>query len=227
MAGSAGIDAGRAALRGRRERTARFPDDADCTLLTGIPRANHPHHRRAARCSPARRKPRLVPTMGNLHEGHLSLVRVARAHGDVVVASIFVNRLQFAAARGFRPPIRAPASATASCWRAAGCDIVFAPTDRELYPEPQTLHGASAAGARRYSRRRVPRPDFFTGVCTVVMKLFNMRAARRGGVRQEGLPAAHGGPRHGAAIRAAHRDHRPRKPCATPTAWRCRRATAT
>src|SRR4029453_6451212 len=79
-----------------------------------------------------------VPTMGNLHEGHLSLVRQARRHELPVVASIFVNRLQFAPHEDFD---RYPRTLVrdGELLRAAGCDIVFAPDESELYPVPQTF----------------------------------------------------------------------------------------
>ena len=83
-----------------------------------------------------------VPTMGNLHEGHLSLVRLAKAHGGPVVASIFVNRLQ------------------------------FAPNEAELYPQPQTCKVQPPSELADTLEGHF-RPGFFTGVCTVVLKLFN------------------------------------------------------
>src|SRR6185295_9472196 len=91
------------------------------------------------RLGPERRAGRsvaLVPTMGNLHEGHMALARQARASGDVAVASIFVNRLQFAPSEDFD---RYPRTFEADCdkLRECGIDFVFAPTETELYPEPQ------------------------------------------------------------------------------------------
>jgi pantoate--beta-alanine ligase len=85
-----------------------------------------------------RGRPAFVPTMGNLHEGHLSLVRQARQHGDVTVASIFVNRLQFLPHEDFDSY---PRTFDADCAKlqAEGCDIVFAPREKDLYPEPQTF----------------------------------------------------------------------------------------
>ena len=114
----------------------------------------------------------LVPTMGNLHAGHLSLVRMAREHGELVVTSIFVNRLQFAPHEDFA---RYPRTFGRDCELLAGsgCDIVFAPSDADVYPEPQayTVHPpAELAGILEGAVR----PAFFTGVCTVVLKLFNM-----------------------------------------------------
>ena len=80
----------------------------------------------------------LVPTMGNLHAGHLALVEEARRHGACIVASIFVNRLQFEPGGDFD---RYPRTLAADCERlaAAGCHVAFAPDERELYPEPQEI----------------------------------------------------------------------------------------
>ncbi len=115
-------------------------------------------------------RPAFVPTMGNLHEGHLALVARARALGGPVVASIFVNRLQFLPHEDFD---RYPRTLEADCaqLRAAGCDIVFAPDERELYPEPQTFRVQPAPALADILEGQF-RPGFFTGVSTVVMKLF-------------------------------------------------------
>ena len=116
------------------------------------------------------RQTAFVPTMGNLHEGHLSLVRAACAHGGPVVASIFVNRLQFAPHEDFD---RYPRTLARDCelLLAAGCDLVFAPEERELYPEPQTFRVVPDPVLADMLEGEF-RPGFFTGVCTVVMKLF-------------------------------------------------------
>jgi pantoate--beta-alanine ligase len=118
------------------------------------------------------RKIALVPTMGNLHAGHLSLVRIARERGDVVVTSIFVNRLQFAPHEDFATY---PRTLQRDCelLSGAGCDIVFAPDDSEMYPQAQgyTVHPPQALTDILEGEVR---PGFFTGVCTVVLKLFNM-----------------------------------------------------
>jgi pantoate--beta-alanine ligase len=114
----------------------------------------------------------LVPTMGNLHAGHLSLVRIARQRGDLVVTSIFVNQLQFAPNEDFATY---PRTFERDCELLAGsgCDLVFAPTDAEIYPEPQgyTVHPPPALADILEGKVR---PGFFKGVCTVVLKLFNM-----------------------------------------------------
>lgn len=118
----------------------------------------------------ANRKPAFVPTMGNLHEGHLALVRKAKPLGDVTVASIFVNRLQFLPHEDFDSY---PRTFQADCekLRLAGCDVVFAPDERELYPEPQVYKVQPPAALADILEGEF-RPGFFTGVCTVVMKLF-------------------------------------------------------
>jgi pantoate--beta-alanine ligase len=110
-----------------------------------------------------------VPTMGNLHEGHIALVRQARAHGLPVVASIFVNRLQFAPNEDFD---RYPRTLARDCEQleAAGCDLVFAPDETELYPTPQTFKVQPDPALADILEGEF-RPGFFTGVCTVVMKL--------------------------------------------------------
>ena len=114
--------------------------------------------------------PAFVPTMGNLHEGHLSLVRTGRTLGDVTVSSIFVNRLQFAPHEDFDTY---PRTLQADCAQleAAGCDIVFAPSESELYPQQQSFKVLPPAELTDILEGHF-RPGFFTGVCTVVMKLF-------------------------------------------------------
>ena len=117
-------------------------------------------------------RPVLVPTMGNLHAGHLSLVRIARERGGPVVTSIFVNRLQFAPHEDFATY---PRTFERDCELLAdsGCDIVFAPADHEVYPEAQGYMVHPPHGLADILEGQV-RPGFFTGVCTVVLKLFNM-----------------------------------------------------
>jgi pantoate--beta-alanine ligase len=108
--------------------------------------------------------------MGNLHAGHLALVEQAGRHGLPVVASVFVNRLQFAPHEDFDRYPRTLAR-DGELLASVGCAVLFAPDEAELYPTPQ-----------RYTVQPDPalanvleghfRPGFFTGVCTVVMKLF-------------------------------------------------------
>ncbi|MEK8052964.1 pantoate--beta-alanine ligase [Ideonella sp. DXS22W] len=113
-----------------------------------------------------------VPTMGNLHEGHLALVRQAAALGGPVVATIFVNRLQFLPHEDFDRYPRT-LQRDAELLRGAGCDIVFAPDERELYPEPQVYKVAPPAALADILEGEF-RPGFFTGVCTVVLKLLQI-----------------------------------------------------
>lgn len=114
----------------------------------------------------------LVPTMGNLHEGHLDLVRVARARGGPVAVSIFVNPLQFAPSEDFD---RYPRTFEADLAKLAplGVDVVYAPTVQEMYPEPQTVRVVPPPALTDILEGAV-RPGFFTGVATVVAKLFLM-----------------------------------------------------
>lgn len=114
----------------------------------------------------------LVPTMGNLHEGHLALVRQARSHGLPVVASVFVNRLQFAPHEDFDRYPRTLAR-DSELLAEAGCSIVFAPDEAELYPAPQTFKVTPDPALADILEGHF-RPGFFTGVCTVVMKLFSV-----------------------------------------------------
>lgn len=118
----------------------------------------------------------LVPTMGNLHEGHLSLVRQAAETGRPVVASVFVNRLQFAPHEDFDTY---PRTFEEDCEKLAkaGCDVVFAPPDHEVYPEPQGFQVRTPQGLGDILEGEF-RPGFFEGVCTVVLKLFNCVAPR-------------------------------------------------
>jgi pantoate--beta-alanine ligase len=113
----------------------------------------------------------LVPTMGNLHDGHLKLVERARTLGGPVVVSIFVNRMQFGPNEDFD---RYPRTLQRDCelLEQAGCDVVFAPDERELYPQPQqykVLPPPVLADVLEGEFRR----GFFIGVCTVVLKLFS------------------------------------------------------
>ena len=116
-------------------------------------------------------RPAFVPTMGNLHEGHLALVAQARPLGDATVASIFVNRLQFLPHEDFDSY---PRTFEADCAKleAAGCDVLFAPRETDLYPQPQTVKVQPDPQLADILEGQF-RPGFFTGVCTVVMKLFS------------------------------------------------------
>lgn len=118
------------------------------------------------------RRVAFAPTMGNLHEGHLSLMRSARDHGDVVVSSIFVNRLQFGPNEDFD---RYPRTFDDDCshLEAVGVDHLFAPDERELYPSPQRYHVVPPAEQETILEGAY-RPGHFRGVATVVAKLFNI-----------------------------------------------------
>jgi len=112
-----------------------------------------------------------VPTMGNLHEGHLDLVRIARQHGKFVVVSIFVNPLQFGANEDLASY---PRTLEQDCEKLQRCgvDVVFAPNERELYPQPQQVTVEPPPIANELCGAF--RPGHFRGVATVVLKLFNI-----------------------------------------------------
>ncbi|MBT8564356.1 pantoate--beta-alanine ligase [Polynucleobacter paneuropaeus] len=112
-----------------------------------------------------------VPTMGNLHEGHLSLMRLARQHGDPVVASIFVNRLQFGPNEDFDSYPRTM-QADIEKLEKEGVYVLFAPTEKDLYPQPQEYRVEPPNQLGNILEGEF-RPGFFQGVCTVVLKLFS------------------------------------------------------
>ncbi|MBV6476590.1 MAG: pantoate--beta-alanine ligase [Rhodocyclaceae bacterium] len=113
-----------------------------------------------------------VPTMGNLHEGHIALMRQARPLGDCLVSSLFVNRLQFGPKEDFDTY---PRTFEADCGKmaAAGVAHLFAPDEREMYPTPQAYH-VQPDPAQADILEGEFRPGFFRGVATVVMKLFSI-----------------------------------------------------
>lgn len=137
-----------------------------CTDISALRRVIQPWKLQGERIA-------FVPTMGNLHAGHMQLVAAARQQADRVVVSIFVNPMQFNDAADFQAYPRT-LEQDAQALRRAGVDILFAPAEQVVYP-----HGQSAS-----TRVRVPgvgdvlegefRPGHFTGVTTVVNKLFNM-----------------------------------------------------
>lgn len=112
-----------------------------------------------------------VPTMGNLHEGHLDLVRIAHQHAKCVVVSIFVNPLQFGANEDFG---KYPRTLQADCdkLKAGGVAVVFAPAEADLYPQPQQVTVEPPPIAQELCGAF--RPGHFRGVATVVLKLFNI-----------------------------------------------------
>ena len=112
-----------------------------------------------------------VPTMGNLHAAHIQLINIAKPRAACTVVSIFVNRLQFGPQEDFE---RYPRTLEADCakLRDAGVDVVFAPDEREIYPEPQTY--VVEPSDLQHILDGAVRPGHFRGVATVVLKLFNM-----------------------------------------------------
>ncbi|MFA7269316.1 MAG: pantoate--beta-alanine ligase [Sterolibacterium sp.] len=114
----------------------------------------------------------LVPTMGNLHDGHISLMREAHKYGDTVLVSIFVNRLQFRPGEDFD---KYPRTFAADCERlvAAGVDALFFPSESEMYPTPQQYFIEPPADLITILEGEF-RPGHFRGVATVVQKLFNI-----------------------------------------------------
>ena len=113
-----------------------------------------------------------VPTMGNLHEGHLALMKLARHHGDPVVASIFVNRMQFGPNDDFDRYPRTLASDIEKLERDRNVYVLFAPDEKEMYPEPQSYRVQTPDGLGNALEGEF-RPGFFTGVSTVVLKLLS------------------------------------------------------
>lgn len=113
-----------------------------------------------------------VPTMGNLHEGHLALMKLARQHGDPVVASIFVNRLQFGPNEDFDQYPRTLAADIEKLERERDVYVLFAPNEREMYPEPQNYRVQPPDDLGDILEGEF-RPGFFAGVSTVVLKLFS------------------------------------------------------
>lgn len=114
----------------------------------------------------------LVPTMGNLHEGHITLMRQAGEQADAVIASVFVNRLQFGPSEDFD---KYPRTLEADCAKLeqAGVSHLFAPTETVMYPEPQHYH-VNPAPAQVAILEGEFRPGHFRGVATVVLKLLNI-----------------------------------------------------
>ncbi len=114
----------------------------------------------------------LVPTMGNLHDGHITLMRQAGEQADCVIASIFVNRLQFGPSEDFD---RYPRTLQADCEKleAAGVAHLFAPDETVMYPQPQRYH-VDPAPAQISILEGEFRPGHFRGVATVVLKLLNI-----------------------------------------------------
>ena len=113
-----------------------------------------------------------VPTMGNLHAAHLSLMTLARRHGDPVVASVFVNRLQFGPNEDFDRYPRTLQEDIEKLQAHGQVYVLFAPDERELYPEPQNYRVLPPTDLGDILEGQF-RPGFFLGVTTVVLKLFS------------------------------------------------------
>src|SRR6266853_4451394 len=113
-----------------------------------------------------------VPTMGNLHAGHFQLMRNARDHGDTVVASIFVNRLQFGPNEDFERYPRTLQDDIDKLQQQNRVYVLFAPDEREMYPEPQSYRVSPPSDLGDILEGEF-RPGFFVGVTTVVLKLFS------------------------------------------------------
>ena len=116
-----------------------------------------------------------VPTMGNLHAGHIQLMRLAKHRAACTVVSIFVNRIQFGPKEDFERYPRT-LKADAEMMKEVGVDVVFAPSEAEIYPEPQTF--VVEPSDLQHILEGAFRPGHFRGVATVVLKLFNMVSPR-------------------------------------------------
>jgi pantoate--beta-alanine ligase len=112
-----------------------------------------------------------VPTMGNLHDGHIQLINIAKPRAACTVVSIFVNRLQFGPREDFDRYPRT-LDADAARLKAAGVDVLFMPDEKEIYPERQTF--VVEPSDLQYILEGAHRPGHFRGVATVVLKLFNL-----------------------------------------------------
>ncbi len=113
-----------------------------------------------------------VPTMGNLHDAHLALMKMAHQHGDPVVASIFVNRLQFGPNEDFDKYPRTLQDDIDKLQRQNHVYVLFAPNEAEMYPEPQNYQVNPPSDLGDILEGEF-RPGFFVGVTTVVLKLFS------------------------------------------------------
>lgn len=112
-----------------------------------------------------------VPTMGNLHEGHIELIRIAKPRAACTVVSIFVNRLQFGPSEDYdRYPRTLPVDSARL--EEVGVDVVFTPDEKEIYPEPQTF--VVEPSDLQHILEGAHRPGHFRGVATAVLKLFNL-----------------------------------------------------
>lgn len=138
-----------------------------------IVRAADDLHRAVAALRADGRRVAFVPTMGNLHAGHAALMTQARAHADAVVASIYVNPLQFGPREDFAAYPRTP-DADSALLRAAGVEILFMPEDATMYPRGRAAHTRVEVPAVGEILCGAARPGHFAGVTTVVARLFNL-----------------------------------------------------
>lgn len=118
----------------------------------------------------AHQKIALVPTMGALHKGHVSLIDIAKHHADVIVCSIFVNPTQFTDPKDLEKYPR-PLEHDIEMLRAAGCDLVFMPSVKEMYPEPENWH--IDLGPAEFLLEGEFRKGHYQGVTQIVKKLFD------------------------------------------------------
>ena len=144
----------------------------------------------------------LVPTMGNLHEGHLHLMQEAGKYGDTVVASIFVNRLQFGPNEDFDQYPRTLEEDCKKLEEQGVVDYVFAPSEKDMYPQPQTFR-VKPDPKLADILEGFYRPGFFEGVCTVVMKLFCIVRPDVAVFGKKRLSAADDHQRDGSSVRHA------------------------
>ena len=114
-----------------------------------------------------------VPTMGNLHDGHITLVKAAKRRADIVVASIFVNPTQFGANEDFTQYPRTLAM-DSTLLADAACDLLFAPDSSEMYPDGRSQSTSVSVSGITENLCGASRPGHFTGVATIVSKLFNI-----------------------------------------------------
>lgn len=126
-----------------------------------------------ARARGEHRKIALVPTMGNLHEGHIALIHCAKQRADFVVASIFVNPLQFGVSEDLANYPRTP-DADREKLVNAGCDVLFAPTVEQIYPDGMFNQAIVSVPGVSEGLCGAARPGHFDGMATVVVKLLNI-----------------------------------------------------
>ena len=165
----------------------------------------------------------LVPTMGALHAGHIALIEAARLRADTVAATHLRQPDCSSAPARISTAIRGRKRPTRRCCEAAGCDLLWMPTAAEMYPEGFATNGQRVGRQRALGRRGAARPFRRRG--DGGRQAADRRAARCRLVRRKGFPATGGDPPDGRRPRAWRWRSSACRRCATPTAWRCRRAT--